>query len=340
MCGITGFWSSGGLDESALAVLGNMTTAIRHRGPDDTGCWSDSRVGLALGHRRLSVIDLSTEGRQPMVSASGRYVIIFNGEVYNFLELRAELMAQGARFRGDSDTEVMLAVIERDGVLDGTQRFAGMFAFALFDRLENRLHLVRDRLGEKPLYYGWAGDVLLFGSELKGLRQHPAWRGEIDRGTLALFLRHGYIPAPYSIYVGIRKVLPGTVLTFQLGVPRAEPAEAVYWSARYVAESGCAAVRSGTEAELLDELDRLLRETIRREMVADVPLGAFLSGGVDSSLVVALMQAESSRRVQTFTIGFDEPEYNEAEHAKAVAEQIGTDHKRLDVRPGEALRAV
>ncbi len=326
MCGITGFWSSGGLDESALAVLGKMTTAIKHRGPDDMGCWSDSRVGLALGHRRLSVIDLSTEGRQPMVSASGRYVIVFNGEIYNFLELRTELASQGARFRGQSDTEV--------------QHFAGMFAFALFDRRDNRLHLVRDRLGEKPLYYGRAGDVLLFGSELKALREHPAWRGEVDRGSLALFLRHSYIPAPYSIYSGIRKVLPGTVLTFQLGAPRAEPTERVYWSARDVTESGVAAEWSGTETELLDELDLLLRQTIRREMIADVPLGAFLSGGVDSSLVVALMQAQSSSRVRTFSIGFDEPEYNEAEHAKVVAEHLGTDHTELYVRPAEALAVV
>jgi asparagine synthase (glutamine-hydrolysing) len=275
-----------------------------------------------------------------MASREGRYIIIFNGEIYNFRDLRAELEAYGARFRSQSDTEVMLAAIERQGIAGAVRRFVGMFAFALFDRLENRLHLVRDRLGEKPMYYGWSGDVLLFGSELKALREHPAWRGDIDRGALALFLRHGYIPAPYSIYSGIRKVLPGTVLTFQLGVPRAEPAEAVYWSAREVTESGIAAVQSGTDTDLLDELDRLLRQTIRREMIADVPLGAFLSGGVDSSLVVALMQAESSRPVRTFTIGFDEPEYNEAEHAKAVAEHLGTDHTELYVRPAEALAVV
>jgi asparagine synthase (glutamine-hydrolysing) len=317
-----------------------MTSAIRHRGPDDAGSWSDRRIGLALGHRRLSVIDLSPEGHQPMASGEGRYIIIFNGEIYNFRELRAELEAYGARFRSQSDTEVMLAAIERQGIAGAVRQFAGMFAFALFDRLENRLHLVRDRLGEKPMYYGWSGEVLLFGSELKALREHPAWRGEIDRGALALFLRHGYIPAPYSIYRGIRKVLPGTVLTFQLGAPRSEPTEAVYWSAREVAESGVAAVQSGTETELLDELDRLLRQTIRREMIADVPLGAFLSGGVDSSLVVALMQAESSRPVRTFTIGFDEPEYNEAEYAKAVALHLGTDHTELYVRPAEALAVV
>src|SRR5438094_253297 len=196
MCGIAGFWSPGGLDESAIPVIGRMTTAIRHRGPDDAGCWSDSRVGIALGHRRLSVIDLSPEGRQPMTSVSGRYVIVFNGEIYNFLELRKQLENEGVRFRGHSDTEIMLATIERDGILKATQLFAGMFAFALLDRRDNRLHLVRDRLGEKPLYHGRAGNVLLFGSELKALRAHPAWRGGVDRGALALLLRHSYVPAP------------------------------------------------------------------------------------------------------------------------------------------------
>jgi asparagine synthase (glutamine-hydrolysing) len=317
-----------------------MTAAIRHRGPDDAGCWSDTRIGLALGHRRLSIIDLSPEGHQPMASREGRYIISFNGEIYNFRELRAELEAYGARFRGQSDTEVMLAAIERGGIGRAVRQFTGMFAFALVDRLENRLHLVRDRLGEKPLYYGWSGDVLLFGSELKALRAHPAWRGEIDRGALALFLRHGYIPAPYSIYTGIRKVLPGTVLTFEIGTPRSEPNEAAYWSAQDVTETGIATGWSGSDTELLEELDRVLRETVRREMIADVPLGAFLSGGVDSSLVVALMQAESTRPVRTFTIGFDEPEYNEAGHAKAVARHLGTDHTELYVRPAEALAVV
>lgn len=340
MCGITGIWAPGGLDESALLVLDRMTSALRHRGPDDGGCWSDARLGVALGHRRLSVIDLTPEGHQPMASREGRYIIIFNGEIYNFLELRAELEGYGARFRSQSDTEVMLAAIERHGVVRAVRQFVGMFAFALFDRLENRLHLVRDRLGEKPLYYGWVGDVLLFGSELKALREHPAWRGEIDRGALALFLRHGYVPAPYSIYSGIRKVLPGTILTFELGAPRSEPTEAVYWSAQEVTASGVAAVWSGSERDLLDELDELLRRSVGREMIADVPLGAFLSGGVDSSLVVALMQSQSRRLVRTFTIGFDEPEYNEAEYAKAVARHLGTDHTELYVRPAEALAVV
>jgi len=340
MCGIAGFWAPGRLDESAALILDRMTSAIRHRGPDDAGCWTDADVGIGLGHRRLSIIDLSLEGRQPMASASGRYVIVYNGEIYNFSTLRKQLEGAGVAFRGHSDTEVMLATIERDGILKAVQQFAGMFAFALFDRRNSQLYLVRDRLGEKPLYYGWAGDVLLFGSELKALREHPAWRGEIDRSALALFLRHAYVPAPYSIYKGVRKVLPGMILTFQLGAPGREPIETAFWSAREVTEAGIAEEWSGSDTELLDELERILRETVRREMVADVPLGAFLSGGVDSSVVVALMQAESSRPVRTFTIGFDEPEYNEAEHAKAVARCLGTDHTELYVRPAEALDVV
>jgi asparagine synthase (glutamine-hydrolysing) len=340
MCGITGFWMPGGLDEAAGQVLGRMASAIRHRGPDDSGCWLDASDGLALGHRRLSVIDLSPDGRQPMVSPGGRYLITFNGEIYNFLALRAELEGRGVSFRSHSDTEVLLAAIECDGLVAALRRSSGMFAFALVDRREKRLHLVRDRLGEKPLYYGWAGESLLFGSELKALRQHPAWQGGVDRGALALFLRHGYVPAPHSIYRGVRKVVPGTVVTFALGMGRAEPEVTTYWSAREAAEAGSAARWRGGATELLDELERLLGETVRREMVADVPLGAFLSGGIDSSLIVALMQRQSARPVRTFTIGFDEPEYNEAPHAKAVADHLGTDHTELYVRPAEALAVV
>ncbi len=340
MCGIAGFWHSRGLNESSTGVLGDMTGAIQHRGPDDSGCWFDASVGIALGHRRLSIIDLSAEGRQPMTSASGRYVIIYNGEIYNFLEIRKELETTGARFRGHSDTEVMLEAIERDGIFKATQRFIGMFAFALLDRRGNRLHLVRDRLGEKPLYHGWSRGVLLFGSELKALRAHPAWDGEVDRGALALFLRHSYVPAPYSIHKGVCKVRPGSITTYDLTRPGSDPTEQVYWWARDSAERGVRSASDAGEADILEELDRLLRQTVRREMISDVPLGAFLSGGVDSSLIVALMQRESTRPVRTFTIGFEEPEYNEATHAKAVAQHLGTDHTELYVRPAEALAVV
>src|SRR5436309_1100159 len=338
MCGIAGFWALDGVAVDGESVLRGMATAVRHRGPDDEGYWWDAGAAIGFGHRRLSIIDLSIEGRQPMRSASGRYVMVYNGEVYNFPELRRELAERGCRFRGGSDTEVMLAAIECRGVCDAVRQFAGMFAFALFDCKSRALHLVRDRLGEKPLYYAWMGHTLLFGSELKALRAHPDWRGEIDRDVLALFLRHNYIPAPYSIYRGVRKVMPGTILTFR--APHDEPASFTYWSARDVLEGGTADPLEGRESELEGQLDELLRTVVRREMVADVPLGAFLSGGVDSSLIVALMQAQASRPVRTFTIGFREPAYNEAPHAAAVARHLGTDHTELYVTPADTLGVV
>jgi len=338
MCGIAGFWSSDGATDDAEAVLRGMAGAVRHRGPDDEGTWWDPAAGIGFAHRRLAIIDLSADGHQPMKSASGRFVIIYNGEVYNFPDLRRELVERGVAFRGRSDTEVMLGAIECRGLHEAVRGFSGMFAFALFDRATRSLSLVRDRLGEKPLYYARFGRTLLFGSELKALRAHPAWRGDIDRGALALFLRHNYIAAPYSIYRNVRKVAPGTILTFR--EPGAEPVEAVYWSAREIAEAGVAAPAAGSDEELTEQLDVLLRQVVRREMVADVPLGAFLSGGIDSSLIVAMMQAESDRPVRTFTIGFHERAYSEAEHAKAVARHLGTDHTELYVTPAETLAVV
>jgi asparagine synthase (glutamine-hydrolysing) len=317
-----------------------MMEPIRHRGPDDSGDWVDAQNGVALGFRRLAILDLSPAGHQPMLSADGRYVIVFNGEVYNFNQLRTELASLGHAFRGHSDTEVMLAAICQWGIQDAVQRFNGMFAFALWDRRECRLTLVRDRLGIKPLYYGWAGSVFLFGSELKALKAHPAFQAEIDRGALALYLRHNYIPAPYTIYTGFCKLLPGTILTLagnQLGeLPDPVP----YWSARQMAESGVAHLFEGSDQEAVVELDALLRESVRERMVADVPLGAFLSGGIDSSAIVALMQVQSSRPVQTFTIGFHESSYNEAEHAKEVARHLGTEHTELYVTPQEAQAVI
>jgi len=315
-----------------------MAAALRHRGPDDEAYRWDPHAGIGLAHRRLSIIDLSAEGRQPMVSADGRYTIAYNGEVYNFGELRRELIERGMTFRGGSDTEVMLAEITCRGVLEAVRRFSGMFAFALFDRAARTLSLVRDRLGEKPLYYGWMGRTLVFGSELKALRAHPAWRGEIDRDALALFLRHNYVPAPYSIYRGVWKVLPGTILTFRLADE--PPLEQAYWSAREAAEAGMAAPLRADDPELVEMLDALLRQVVGREMVSDVPLGAFLSGGIDSSLIVALMQAQSDRPVRTFTIGFHEKGFNEAEHARAVAQCLGTEHTELYVTAAEMLAVV
>ncbi len=338
MCGIAGFWDLGPATADAPPVLRRMTDAIRHRGPDDEGHWFDTAAGVALGHRRLSILDLSPEGHQPMVSADGRWVLVYNGEIYNWQALRTEETGHGARWRGHSDTEVFLAAIARLGVVEATRRCHGMFAYALWDRAERRLHLGRDALGEKPLYFGVAGGTLLFGSELKALRAHPAFRGTVDRGALTLLLRYGYIPAPHAIYDGIRKVAPGTIVSFRAG--GVVPEVTTYWSLLEAAERGRAAPFRGSREEALAELATLLRGVVGREMVADVPLGAFLSGGVDSSLIVALMQAESPRPVRTFTIGFHEAGFNEAEHAKAVARHLGTDHTELYVTADDALAVV
>jgi asparagine synthase (glutamine-hydrolysing) len=336
MCGIAGFWTPGHADRDALTTLGAMTDAIRHRGPDAAGHWCDEHAGIFLGHRRLSIIDLSPAGSQPMVSPSGRYVISFNGEIYNFQELREELTRAGVRFRGQSDTEVLLAAIEEWGLVAALQRSAGMFALALWDCHSRTLTLGRDRIGEKPLYYGWCGRTLLFGSELKALRRHPRWKADIDRNALAVYLRHAYVPAPYCIYTGIRKIVPGTVTVIAADGGATEHR---FWSMAQAAERGEAEPLRASQAEIADEMERTLRRTIRQQMVADVPLGAFLSGGVDSSLVVALMQAESGRRVKTFTIKFDEPEYDESAHARAVADHIGTEHTEVSVTASQA-RAV
>ncbi|MBE3039506.1 MAG: asparagine synthase (glutamine-hydrolyzing), partial [Chloroflexi bacterium] len=281
----------------------------------------------------------SPAGHQPMLSADGRYVIVFNGEIYNFAELRTELSALGHGFRGHSDTEMMLAAVSQWGLVPAVRRFNGMFAFALWDRQERQLHLVRDRLGIKPLYYGRAGQAFLFGSELKALRAHPAFRGEIDRNALALYLRHNAIPAPYTIYTNFYKLLPGTILTLFGDQSHQIPAPTPYWSAREMAEAGVARPFTGSDREAVRELDERLRLSVRERMIADVPLGAFLSGGVDSSTIVALMQAQSSRPVRTFTIGFQESGYNEAEYAREVARHLGTDHTELYVTPEQA-RAV
>ncbi len=336
MCGIAGIM---GCSTTELAAnVRNMVASIRYRGPDDSGVWCDEGVGIGLGHARLSILDLSPEGHQPMSSASGRYVIVFNGEIYNFAELRSELEKVGQKFRGHSDTEVMLAAFEEWGIEKALSRFVGMFAFALWDRADRALTLARDRMGEKPLYYGWQGRTFLFGSELKALKAHPAFQGEIDRASLALMLRHNYIPAPYSIYKGIRKLPPGSYLSFQMSKRESKPVP--YWSAREAAERGQAQPFAGSEAEAVIALETQLLETIGLQMIADVPLGAFLSGGVDSSIVVALMQAQSGRPVKTFTIGFHEESYDEAQYAKSVARHLGTEHTELYVRPNEALNVI
>jgi asparagine synthase (glutamine-hydrolysing) len=342
MCGISGFLGRGGsaTSDEMTALARRMADVLRHRGPDDDGAWVDAEAGVALGFRRLAIIDLSAEGRQPMHSESGRYSIAFNGEVYNFRALRAELEPRGHRFRGHSDTEVMLAAISEWGLAEAVRRFVGMFAFALWDRAERTLHLVRDRVGIKPLFYGWCGTTLLFGSELKALRAHPAFAGPIDRRAFAAYLEYGYVPGPGSIHEGIRKLPPGTILSVPAGAAGVRPEPVTYWSAREVARRGLTAPLALSPQEAVDELDRLLRDAVKLRLESDVPLGAFLSGGVDSSVVVALMQAVGAGRVRTFTIGIPDDRYDEAPQARSVAAHLGTEHTELYVEPVEALKLV
>jgi len=341
LCGITGFYQASGGDASAAAVLQRMTAILRHRGPDDEGTWLDLDAGVALGHRRLAIIDTSPLGHQPMLSRSGRYVMVYNGEIYNFHDLRRELEASASGvFAGGSDTEVMLAAFERWGLESSLRRFVGMFAFALWDRLDRCLYLARDRMGEKPLYYGWMGATFMFGSELKALRQHPHWQGLLNRDALTLLLRHSYIPAPYSIYQGITKLPPGTWLCLTSGARPGELSPRAYWSLSAAAEAGHRDPFTGTETEAVDELEHLLKQAVSGQMIADVPLGAFLSGGIDSSTIVALMQVQSSQPVHTFSIGFAESGYNEAPHAALVAKHLGTDHTELYVTTKEAQAVI
>ncbi len=342
MCGFTGFYSLSGFNfQEANATLVGMRDHLKHRGPDDSGCWLDSNVGIALGQRRLSILDLSPAGHQPMISGSGRYVLAFNGEIYNHHEIRNKLdAASQVVWRGHSDTESLLAAIDSWGLERALKATVGMFAFALWDRQERILSLARDRMGEKPLYYGWQSGVLLFGSELKALRSHPAFEAEIDREVIPLYLRHGYIPAPWSIWKDIRKLEPGTWVSFKAKDRNQHPEPTPYWSLTDEAIKAQSATYLGSNNDAINELERLLKQSISGQSIADVPLGAFLSGGIDSSLVVALMQAQSTRPVKTFTIGFEDSGYNEAEHAKAVAKHLGTDHTELYVTHVDAQQVI
>jgi asparagine synthase (glutamine-hydrolysing) len=319
-------------------VVRGMCDALVHRGPDDSGEWIDAAAGVAIGFRRLSIIDLSPAGHQPMLSASERFVGTLNGEIYNFNELRQELRAD---WRGHSDTEVLLAAFDAWGVARAVQRFNGMFALAVWDRQERRLHLIRDRMGVKPLYYGFAGfagQTFLYGSELKALRRHPEFSARVDRRAVELYLRYMYVPAPSTIYEGISKLMPGTILTFDPATRGIETT--TYWSARDAATRGAEHRFQGTEEDASRELETLLRDAVRLRMIADVPLGVFLSGGVDSSVVTALMQAESTVPVRSFSIGFEDDAFNEAHHAAAVARHLGTSHTELTVTERDALEVI
>ncbi len=338
MCGIAGlFHPAGQANQSELyAAMERMARTLSHRGPDDFGTWCDVSAGIALGHARLAVVDLSEQGHQPMHGADGRLTLTFNGEIYNYQALRDELIELGHAFAGQSDTEVLLAAIREWGVREAAQRARGMFSFAAWDHQRRELTLCRDRLGIKPLYYGFHQGRLLFASELKAFRADPSFGAEIDRDALALFARHGYIPAPHSIYKSTFKLPAGTTLCLTAkSLKTARPLP--YWKLADVVEQGRKDRFTGTEEEALNELDRLLREAVRlRQVMADVPLGAFLSGGIDSSTVVALMQAQSTRPIKTFTIGFSVPNYNEAEYAKAVAKHLGTEHTEHYCSPQDA----
>jgi len=317
-----------------------MTDVLTHRGPDGRGVWVDETRGIALGHRRLAILDLSELGHQPMISSSGRYVIVLNGEIYNFRVIRAELEEKGCVFKGHSDTEVALGAIEQWGFDTALLRFNGMFAVALWDRQERVLRLARDRAGEKPLYYGRVGKDFIFASELKAFRKHPAFKAEVDRKALALYLQYAYVPAPYSIYKNIFKLPAATVLTITDLSQRKFAEPKPYWSAQDVVGYGQVNRFQGDESQAAMQLEVLLKDAVKMRMESDVPLGVFLSGGIDSSLVSALMQEQSSLPVRTFTIGFHEKAYNEAVKAKAIAKYLGTEHMDLYVRPQDSLAVI
>lgn len=349
MCGLAGMLLPAPAREQAALEeqARRMGDALVHRGPDDSGVWADASAGIALAHRRLSILDLSPLGHQPMTSADGRYVLAYNGEVYNFAELRAELEALGHGFRGHSDTEVLLAAITEWGFDETLQRSNGMFAIALWDRAERCLWLARDRVGKKPLYYGWAGETLVFGSELKALWQHPAFDNEVDRDALTLLLRLDYIPAPHCIHERCFKLMPGRVLRLDAeavaagaAAHRPDQLQQPFWNARERMQQALAAPFTGNEAEAEERLDAVLRDAVALRMVADVPVGVFLSGGTDSSVVAALMQAQSSQPVHSFSIGFTGSDHDEAPLAKSLAQHLGCDHTELYVSGADALAVV
>ena len=338
MCGIAGLWDRNGCNVRDLeARVAGMTETLSHRGPDDSGVWLSRETSIAFGQRRLAIIDLSPMGHQPMISANGQYIITFNGEIYNFRELRTELEGRGVRFRGHSDTEVIVEGCAQWGVKSTVARLNGMFAIAVWDAKERQLSLARDRMGEKPLYWAIFDGLVLFGSELKALRAHPGWKPSLSLGAIAAFLRHNYVPGPFTIYEDVYKLPPAGLVKIGSG---GGPEIGAYWDLAGVVSKGRHDMLRADEEELVDQLEALLRDVVSRRMVADVPLGAFLSGGYDSSTVVALMQGVSSRPVKTFTISFENAAFDESKHAEAVARQLGTEHTTFSVSGAEALDVV
>ncbi len=353
MCGIAGFVER--LDkEKALHQLKKMGNSILHRGPDSHGEFYDEDAGVGLSHRRLSILDLSPAGHQPMASNSGRYILTYNGEIYNFKVIRKILEQRGVSFKGHSDTEVLVNCIEELGLEESLNKICGMFAIALWDKKDNELTLIRDRSGQKPLYYSFNNGSVQFASELKALKLSPGWQGEVDSDNLALFMRHNYIPAPHSIYKNTFKLMPGTTLQIKINNSTGKACELdnftpfknvqgklsplMYWDLDEHIDGKRRTFTNPDDA--VDELENILSEVVKEQMISDVPLGAFLSGGIDSSLVVAMMQKNSSQKVKTFSIGFEDDAYNEAHHAKDVAEHLGTDHNELYVTPKEAWEVV
>jgi asparagine synthase (glutamine-hydrolysing) len=343
VCGIAGVLDpqrNTSTDQLGRQAL-DMATALTHRGPDDGGVWVDPDGHVGFGYRRLAVIDLSQRGHQPMLSPDGRWVIIYNGEIYNFEALRRQLVSEGFMFRGNSDTEVLLGAVQSWGLDRALEASEGMFALALWDRHLHELHLVRDRFGEKPLYYGWVGRNLAFASELKALHRLPQFSPDLDRDAIALYLRHNCIPSPYTAYRGISMVQPGQLVTFDGSVrPGSVPKPRSYWSARSAVEDARRRPMAGSIRELTDCLEEVLSQSVAARMVADVPVGAFLSGGVDSSLIVSLMQRHSDRPIRTFTIGFDDRAFDESEEAAAVASHLGTDHTPMLVSDDDAADVI
>ena len=334
MCGFAGFVELGGVPISSTeAILRKMGTALKHRGPDGSNTFIDQRTGFALVHQRLAIVDLSSAGNQPMVSADGRHVLALNGEIYNHLEIRTNLRRAGweGKWRGNSDTETLLACIGFFGLEEALNQSIGMFALVLYDRRDGSVYIARDRMGEKPLYYGLQDKIWFFASELKAIRCHPKFRAEVSRGSLCSYMRHNYIPGPHSIYMNIKKLRPGTWLKLD-----DHEQEQEYWSFANLALGVNPAKENRTEKELLDDLDSIIVNAVQSQMYADVPVGAFLSGGVDSSLVVAMMQESSSAKVDTFSIGFEDKEFNEAPFAKQIACYLGTNHTEHYVTGAEA----